>query len=192
MPEKKPQIARPAPQAEPPDAGHVPMTEEFDRAKWTLPPFGVVAITLLAIAVVIGVISYGLRPKPGGTGSIDDAFAVAVPGDNVLATLKLSVQNLGGKPLWIKELKAKVTTDKGEFEDTAANAVDFDRYFTGFPDLRDHSIAPFKVETKIGPGEQARGSIIVTFPVTVDEFNHRKALLVTVEPYDQAPIAIKK
>ncbi len=192
MAENKPQIVRPTPEPEPPDAGHMPMTEEFDRAKWTLPPFGVVAITLLAIAVIIGVISYGLRPKPGGIGSIDDAFAVAVPGESVLATLKLSLQNSGGKPLWIKDLKAQVTTEKGEFEDVAANAVDFERYFSGFPDLRDHSIAPLKVETKIGPGEQARGSIIVSFPVTVDQFNHRKALVVTVEPYDQAPIVIKK
>ncbi len=190
MGERKLRIVPPEP--EPPDAGHVPMTEEFDRAKWTLPPFGVVAITLLVIAVVIGIISYGLRPKPGGTGSIDDAFAVAVPDSTVLATLKVSVRNLGVKPLWIKDLKAKLTTDKGEFEDTAANAIDVDRYFSGFPDLRDHSIAPLKVETKLDPGEQTQGSIIVSFPVTVEEFNNRKALLVTVSPYDQAPILIQK
>jgi hypothetical protein len=186
------QLTRPTPPPEPVDAGHVPMTEEFDRAKWTLPPFGVVATVLVALAVVIGLISYGLRPKPGGTGSVDNAFAVALPGDNVLATIEVSLRNTGPKPLWVKDVKAKLSTDKGEFEDSAANAVDFDRYFAGYPDLREHSIEPLKVETRLSPGEQTHGSVIVSFPVTVDQFNARKSLTITVEPYDQAPIIIQK
>lgn len=187
---------QPAPQSQPQpeetDAGHVPLTEEFDKAKWTMPPIGVVVIALAVIAVIVGLISYGMRPKPGATGSIDEAYAVALPGDNVLATVKVTLRNTGGKPLFIRNIKAQINTDKGEFKDEAANAVDFDRYFRGYPDLRDHSILPLKVETRLSPGEQIRGSVIVSFPITVDTFNNRKSLSVVIEPYDMAPVAIQK
>ena len=193
MADENPQATGPAVQKNADlDAGHVPMSEEFDRAKWTMPPMGVVAIVLAVIAIIVGLVSYGMRPTAAATGSIDEAFAVALPGDNVLATMKVTLNNVGGKPLWIKNVKAKLATDKGEFEDDAANAVDFERYFLGFPDLRNHSISPLKVETKMSPGEQARGSIIVAFPVTVDQFNNRKSLTVTVVPYDQKAIVIQK
>jgi hypothetical protein len=51
---------------------------------------------------------------------------------------------------------------------------------------------PLKVETRVPAGLQAQGSIIVAFPITVDEFNNRKSLTVTIEPYDQKPLVIKK
>ena len=48
QPPKPPTQARnvvPKPPAPPPpDAGHIPITEEMDKAKWTLPPFGIIAI----------------------------------------------------------------------------------------------------------------------------------------------------
>lgn len=175
-----------------PDAGHIPITEEFDRAKWTLPPMGVVGIVLVVIAVIVGIVSYAARPKPGATGSLDEAYAVAIPGDSVLATIKVTLQNTGGKPLWIRNIKAQLKTDQGEYKDDAANAADFERYFQGYPDLRDHSMRPLRVETKINPGAQERGSVIVSFPVTLDNFSKRKSLSIIVEPYDQRPVTITK
>jgi hypothetical protein len=175
-----------------PDAGHIPLTEEMDKAKWTLPPLRVVGIVLLVIAVIVGIFAYANRPKPGGAGSIDDAYAVALPGDSVLATIKVTLQNTGGKPLWIRSIKGQLNTDQGEFKDDAANAVDFERYFQGFPDLRDHSIRPLIVETRIEPGAQERGSIIVSFPVRLDAFEHRKSLSVIIEPYDQRSFTITR
>src|SRR3954453_11924880 len=50
--EVKSQTKRP-PKPEPPDAGHVPMTEEMDSAKWSLPPVVPVLIALGIVAVVI-------------------------------------------------------------------------------------------------------------------------------------------
>jgi hypothetical protein len=157
-----------------------------------MPPIGVVLIALAVIAVIVGIVSYGMRPKPGARGSIDEAFAVALPGDNVLATVKVTLHNVGGKPLFIKNIKAQINTDKGEFKDEAANAADFDRYFRGYPDLRDHSLQALKVETRLAPGEEARGSVIVSFPVTLDAFNNRKSMAVVIEPYDMSPITITK
>lgn len=153
----------------------------------------VVGIVLVAILIIVGILSYIMRPKPKATGTIDSAYAVALQGDNVLATLRVTFQNVGGKPIWIKNLRARLTTqDNREFTDEAANAVDFDRYFRGYPDLRDRSLQPLKVETKVQPGDQTRGSVIVSFPVTLDAFQNRKSLAVIVEPYDQAPVTITK
>lgn len=197
MADDKPPILQnstaPQPDREPePDAGHVPMTEEFDTAKWTLPPLGIVGIVLAVIAVIIGIVAFVTRAKPAAAGTISDAYAVAMPDNSVLVAVTLTLRNTTDKPLWIRNLKARLTTDQGQFSDEAANAVDFDRYFQAFPDLRTHSTQPLKVETKIMPGAQASGTVIVSFPVTVDNFNNRKSLAVIVEPYDQAPITITK
>ncbi|MFB3917958.1 MAG: hypothetical protein ACE14M_14610 [Terriglobales bacterium] len=185
--------AMPGPNREPgPDAGHIPMTEEFDKAKWTMPPLGVVGGVLAVLAVIIGIVSFVTRPKPAGAGSVSEAYAIAMPDNTVLAAVTLTLRNTTEKPLWIRNIKARIKTDQGEFTDDAANAVDFERYFQAFPDLRSHSIQPLKVETKIMPGAQEGGTLIVSFPVTVENFNARKSLSVIVEPYDQRPITITK
>jgi hypothetical protein len=185
--------AVPEPNREPePDAGHIPMTEEFDKAKWTLPPLGTVGMVLAVLAVIIGIVSFITRTRPAGAGNISEAYAIAMPDNTVLAAVTLTLRNTTQKPLWIRNLKARIKTDQGEFTDDAANAVDFDRYFQAFPDLRGHSSQPLKVETKIMPGAQESGTVIVSFPVTVDDFNARKSLSVIVEPYDQRPITITK
>ncbi|MFB3814075.1 MAG: hypothetical protein ACE14L_08175 [Terriglobales bacterium] len=164
--------------------------------------FLVVGVVLVIIAAIIGIFAYTMRPKPKATGAIDEAYAVALPGDNVLATIRVTFHNVGGKPLYIRDIKGKLVAEDGnEYTDVAANAVDFDRYFRAFPDLRDHSIQPLKVEARLEPGEQTRGSVVVRFPVTLDAFNARKALSVIIQPYagvmspsggDEAPVIITK
>jgi hypothetical protein len=182
----------------------VPIGEELDdlEKEDRFRTFKVVGIVLAAIAAVVAVISFATRPKPEGGGTMDEAFAVALPGDNVLATIKVNFNNIGGKPLWIRDIKAQLTAaDGSQYSDVAANAVDFERYFQGYPDLRDHSIQPLKVETRVLPGEQLRGSVVVSFLVTLDAFNHRKALAVMIYPYasamgpsggDEGPVVITK
>jgi hypothetical protein len=48
------------------------------------------------------------------------------------------------------------------------------------------------VETKIQPGQKASGTIMVSFPVTKDAFDKRKSIAVTLTPYDEIPLTIKK
>lgn len=175
-----------------PDVEPVLIPEEIDSSKWSMPPWGVVGIVLLVIFVGIGIVSYIMRPKPKATGTIDEAYAVAMPDNNVMATVKLTVHNIGGRMLYIRNIKATINTDQGQFTDDAANAVDFPRYFQAYPDLREHTITPLKAEDRIRPGEQARGSVILSFPVTMDQFNSRKSLSVLIEPYDQPAFAISK
>src|SRR5215469_6104111 len=52
--EPKPTLPpRPTPPPPPPDAGHIPITEELDKAKWTLPPAQVIVIGVVAVAIVV-------------------------------------------------------------------------------------------------------------------------------------------
>lgn len=195
MADNTPQAAKPEPSASP-ASGEFHIGEEMDdlgqredRAQTTK----VVVAVLVAILIILGILSYLMRAKPKTTGSIDGAYAVALQGDNVLTTIKVTINNVGGKPLWIKNLRAQLTTADGkQFKDDAANAADFDRYFQGYPDLRERSLQPVKVETKLGPGEKTRGSVIVSFPVTLDTFKRRQSLQVIVEPYDRPAVTIGK
>src|SRR3954447_6236293 len=69
MPDQpKPQTA-PTPKPEPPDAGHVPMTEEMDSAKWSLPPIVPVLIALAIVAIAVAIYTvHGTKfvPRPNG------------------------------------------------------------------------------------------------------------------------------
>jgi hypothetical protein len=195
-PDRNPEPASTPDQQSTPTSGEqsnfVLVPEEIDSTKLRMPPWTPIGIVLLVIFIGMGIAAYVTRPQPKATGTIEEVYAVALPENNVMVTMKVNIKNVGGKALWIRDLKVKLVTDKGEFSDEAANAVDFPRYFSGFPDIRQHTIAPVKVEDKIDPGSQERGSIISSFPVSLDEFNARKSISVIIGPYDQAPITITK
>lgn len=175
-----------------PEPEHLLIPEEVDSSKWSVPPWGVMGVGLLIIFIVIGIVSYVMRPKPKATGSIDEVFAVAMAENQVMTTVKINIHNIGGKPLWIRSVTGKVVTDQGEFTDTFANAVDYPRYFAAYPDLREHTMTPVKAEDRIRPGEMERGSVIFSFPVSYDQFNNRKSLSVIIDPYDQPPVILTK
>ncbi len=176
-----------------PDRAHMPWTEEFDKPKWTLPPWQPVVVALVIVAIVAGIVAFLTRSRPPASGGIDDVVAVSVaPGDNVLVAINVSLHNTTEKPLWIHTLHATLNTAKGDFSDNAASAVDFDRYYQGFPDLKQHALEPLKTETKIPPGGQASGTMIFGFPVTKDEFDQRKSITITVQPYDAPAVVLTK
>jgi hypothetical protein len=174
------------------EAGHTPLTEEFDRARWTLPPASMFFIALGIVAVVVAAIAFLGRAKPVASGSINDVGVAQVSDNSVLAVIQFTMYNTTEKPLWIKEMGAKIKTDQGEFSDTAASAADFERYFQGFPDLRTHAGDPMLVETKIPPGGRQHGTIIVSFPINKDAFDKRQSLSVIVTPYDQRDVVLTK
>ena len=61
-----------------------------------------------------------------------------------------------------------------------------------YPDLKEHATQPLVVETKIAPGAEQKGAVLVSFPVTKEQFDARKDLNVTIEPYDQNPIVLRE
>ena len=174
------------------NAGHVPISEEFDSAKRTLPPIAPLAVALLVVVVFIVGVAYIFRSKPVAQGQVDQAFAMQQSdAANSMVLMQVTLRNIGDKTLYIKEITANITTDAGESSpDDAASAVDYERYLQAFPDLRAYATEPLKVETKIAPGGEAKGSVMVSFPITKEQFYARKGLNVTIYPYDQKPIVL--
>ncbi len=173
------------------DAGHVPITEELDSAKRSLPPVAPVAIALVAVAIVVAIIAFAFRAKPAAQGGIDTVYASAQPGQpDIFVSIQVTLRNVTDKVLYIKDIGAEVTTDQGKLSDTAASPTDYDRYFEAFPDLREHSTQALVVETKIAPGAVQKGTVLVSFPLTKEQFDARKDLTVTIQPYDQNAIAL--
>ena len=169
---------------------HVPMGEEFDKAKWTLPPWQPVVIALAIVAVVVAFLSWITRAKPQGKATIDNMNVVQIQGDSVLVAVNVTLNNSGQKPLWIHDITAQLKTDKGDFSDEAAPAVDAERYYQAFPDLKQNTLAALLPEAKIAPGGAQKGTIVFSFPVTKDQFEKRKALTVTIQPYEQKPVVM--
>ena len=173
------------------DAGHVPITEEFDSAKRTLPPVAPLAVALIVVLVFILGVAYIFRSKPVAQGQIDRAFAMQQENNAYsMVMMQVTLHNIGDKSLYIKEIKASIVTDQGESTDDAASAVDYGRYLQAFPDLQMYASDPLKVETKIAPGGEAKGSVLVAFPITKEQFYARKDLSVTIVPYDQKSIVL--
>lgn len=191
--------AAPSPSASPVPVSSEPITEfhigdEFGTAKRNLPPARIVLICIAAVAIVIAIVAFHGRAKPQGAGSVDFVSAVDVPNQSmVLVAITLTLHNTADKSLWIHTLKAQLTTADGHnYEDEAASAVDFDRYFRAFPPLKESSEPPLSPETKLLPGATQRGTIVVSFPVAKEVFDQRKSLDVTIQPYDQPlPIILK-
>ena len=173
------------------DAGHIPMTEELDDAKHSLPNMVPVLIALVIIAVVIGAAAYLLRSKPVAGGTIENVYAVEQNTHNTsFVAINVKLNNVGSEPLWIKDLKAEIVTPTGSFVDDAANAVDYARYTAAYPDLKPVIKDPLKVETKIAPGASLEGTVLVNFPITKADFDKRSSVIVTIIPYDHPSINI--
>jgi hypothetical protein len=173
------------------DAGHVPITEEFDSVKRTLPPIAPLAIALLVVVVFIVGVGYIFRSKPIAQGQIDQAFAMQQEENPYsMVLMQVTLRNVGDRPLFIKEIKADIMVDQVESVDNAASASDYGRYLQAFPDLQMYATEPLKVETKIAPGGEVKGSVMVAFPITKEQFYARKDLNVTIFPYDQKAIVL--
>jgi hypothetical protein len=173
------------------DAGHIPITEEMDSARWTLPPATPVIVVVIVLACIVGLFAWIFRAKPAGSGAITGVYAVEVPNQNsVLVEVQVQLKDVSQKPLWVRDVKATVKTPQGEYSDEAASQADFQRYFQAFPELAQHKMAPLAPETKISPGGQTEGMVIVSFPVTKEQFEQRQSLSVTIQPYDQRSVMI--
>lgn len=174
------------------DRAHVPMGEEFDKAKWTMPPWQPVVIALVVVGIVVGVISFLNKAKPPASGGIDEITSVNVPGDSVMVAINVHFANTSDYLIKVHTIKATVQTSKGEFSDEAANAADYARYYTAYPDLKQNAKTPLMQDARIATGANGIGTIIVSFPVPKDVFDSRQSLTVSVIPWDGLPIVLKK
>lgn len=167
--------------------------EEYGTARKNLPPAGILAICLAVVAVIVAVYALTHRAHALSTGSIDDIVMVPITGqDMVMVAINISVQNNEEKAIWIKAIQTSADAGGNTLSDDAAPAVDAQRYFQAFPDLKAHAL-PFLIpEAKIQPHNKASGTIVVSFPVKAEVFAARKSLTVTITPYDELPLVLQK
>jgi len=187
MPEE---ATQPKPSA-PRSAGHLPISEEMDSARRTLPPAVPVVIVLIVLAGVVAFVNHRMRPKPGASGAITGVYAAEAPDkSSTMVLINVRVSNIADKQMWLREIKAQLKTDQGEWSDDAASPLDFARYFQAFPSLAAHQTEPLKLETKIAPGGEAEGTVLVSFPISQEKFDRRQSLSVTLECYDRRPMVM--
>jgi hypothetical protein len=186
-------VDRPPPLDLGPGVG-VNVTQDMAAAERKLPPLKILLYAMAGLAVVLAIYGFIGRAKPQGAGSVDNIAAIEVPNQgSMLVALTVTLHNSGEKPLWIHTIKGTLKTASDEYSDDAASVVDFDRYFQAFPALKQNSQAALMPETKILPGNEAHGTVIVSFPVTQDVFDKRQSLSVVVQPYDQPlPVTLTK
>jgi hypothetical protein len=167
--------------------------EEYGTARKSLPPAGIVAICLAVVVAIAAAYALTHRAHPLSSGSIGDVGSVAIPGqDMVMVAVNVSLQNNSEKPSWIHSIQASLDTGGKQFTDDAAPAVDAQRYFEAFPDLKAHALDILTAETRMNPGDRISGTVVVSFPVKADAFAARKSLTVTVTPYDELPVVMTK
>jgi len=185
-----PAVVTPVPQRGP----TINIGDEFGTAKRNLPPVKVLLLTTAGILIVAGVASFFQRAKPQGSGSLDNVTAVAIPGQNAaLVALTFTLRNSGEKGLWVHNIQGKLVTSSAELGSEAVSAVDFERYYQAFPALKANAQPALAPEDKLQPGQEIKRTVIMSFPVTLDDFNQRRSVSVVIQPYDQpVPIILTK
>lgn len=178
----------------PPAGPTINIGEEYGTAKKNLPPAKVVLIAVAAVLVVVLVASFLKRAKPQGSGSLNNVVAVEVPGQNTtLVALTFTLHNGSDKALYVRELQSSIRTPSGDTTADAVSAVDFDRYFQAFPDLKNGSQPALAPETRLEVGDTIERTIIVGYSKTLNEFNQRQSVSVIIWPYNYTvPIVLTK
>ncbi len=196
MPDPKPEPAPPTPSfsGTPQSGPTIRIGDEFGTAKRNLPPAKIVLIAIAGVLVVFAVVAFFERATPQGGGSLDNVTAVDLPDQNaVLVALTFTLRNSGKKSLWVHDIHGKLVTSSGDSTGEAVSAIDFDRYFQAFPALKAGALPPLVPEDKLQPGQEVKRTVMVSFPVPLDQFNQRKSVSVIVQPYDQpVPIVLSK
>jgi hypothetical protein len=196
MPDENPTPAPPAqPAAQSAPTGHtINIADEFGTAKRNLPPAKVLLLATAGVLIIAGIAAFFQRATPQGAGSLDNVTAVAIPGQNAaLVALTFTLRNSGKRSLWMHGIQGKVVTSTGELSSDAVSAVDFDRYYQAFPELKENAQPALAPEDKLQPGQETKRTVIVSFPVALPDFKDRRSVSVVIQPYDQpVPIVLTK
>jgi hypothetical protein len=183
------------PPTTPPPAGPtINIGEEFGTAKRNLPPGKIVVIAIVLVGIVVAVASFLKRAKPQASGTLDNVVGIEIPGQNsTMVALTFTLHNTSDKTLYVRSIQSSMKDPSGEATADAVSAVDFDRYFQAFPALKNGIQPALAPEAEIPSGQSATRSIIVAFPKTLDDFNHRRSVSVIVWAYNETvPIVMTK
>lgn len=168
-----------------PSAGHIPITEEMDSAKWTLPPIVPLLVAAVLVAIVVSVVVFSNKTKPSASLAITKVVSAAQEG-NTMVAIQMKLDNQVEGPLWIKEIKAEVETADGKtYSDSAAPGVDGPRYMEAFPVLEEAKADWLKEDLKLPTKTSFNGVAIFSYPVSKDAFDKRKQVTLRIQLYDR-------
>jgi hypothetical protein len=168
------------------------MTEEFDRARWTLPPLVPILVALALVAVVVFIVTYSNRPQPVASGSIIKIVRVDQQGAT-MAGVQITIDNKIQKQLWIKNITSELeTADGSKYPDHAAPSGEAARYLKAFPPLQEIKSDSLREELKIPSGTSFTGYTVFSYPISPDEFDKRKSFTVRIDMYDQPSLVMKQ
>jgi hypothetical protein len=171
--------------ADRPDAGHIPITEEMDSAKWTLPPIVPLVIAAVVVGILVAVVALSNRTKPSAALAITKVVSAAQEG-NTMVAIQIKLDNQVEGPLWIKQIHAEMEAPDGKkYSDSAAPAVDAPRYVEAFPALGEVKADWLKEDLKIPTKTSFNGVAIFSFPVDKAAFDKRKQVTMRIQLYDR-------
>jgi hypothetical protein len=172
------------------DAGHIPITEEMDSAKWTLPPIAPLLVAAVVVAVVVALIVLSNRSTPSASLAITKV-ATADQQGNTMVAIQVKLDNQIDKPLWVRDISAEVETAEGKkINDKAAPSVDAPRYMQAFPPLEEARADWLKDDLKIPSKTSFIGVAIFSYPLAKDAFDSRKSLTLRVQMYDHPTLVV--
>ncbi len=171
--------------ADAPDAGHIPMSEEMDSAKRTLPPLAPLLVAALVVGILVAVVVLSNRTKPSASLAITKVVSAAQEG-NTMVAIQIKLDNQVEGPLWIKQIQAEVETPDGKkYNDSAAPGVDAPRYMEAFPPLAEAKADWLKEDLKIPTKTSFNGVAIFSYPVDKAAFDKRKQVTLRIQLYDR-------
>ena len=173
-----------------PNAGHTPLTEEMDSAKWTLPPVVPVLVALALVLVAVTVIVLSNRTKPSASIAITKVAAADMQG-STMAAVQVKLDNQIDKPLWIKNISSEIETPDGKkLSDNAAPSMDAARYMAAFAPLQEAKADWLKEELKIPSKTSFNGVAVFSYPVEKKDFDARKSLTLRIQLYDNPTLVV--
>lgn len=168
-----------------PDAGHIPITEEMDSARWTLPPIVPLLVAGVLVGILVAVVALSNRTKPSASLAITKVVSAAQE-SNTMVAIQIKLDNQVEGPLWIKQIQAEVETADGKkYSDNAAPGVDGPRYMEAFPPLAEAKADWLKEDLKIPTKTSLNGVAIFSYPVDKAAFDKRKQVTLRIQLYDR-------
>lgn len=110
-----------------------------------------------------------------GVQSAGEAF------DQVLVFAQVRIRNQSDQPIVLRELLTNATFEDGVHSSYAAGAVDYDRIFIAYPDLKGLHSKPLIRQTIIQPGQVLEGMIVSSFHVSKEQWAAHKDLNFTIQ-----------
>jgi hypothetical protein len=101
--------------------------------------------------------------------------------DQVLVLAQVRVRNQSKEPIVLKDMLTNATFEDGIHSSYAATALDFDRIFIAYPELKALHGKTLIRDTVLAPGQELDGTIISSFHVTKAQWAARKDLTFSIQ-----------